>query len=126
MADVGTFAKSYAFDEHVNRHNVFHIDKDDCQKKPFASIQDYFSKKRAEGKNLSTFDYKPEPLMRALIRDYTKKDHLVVDLCMRHGITAVAAKLECRRCIELVHVLSVVLGQGEEDVHQPKHQEHSF
>ena len=37
--------------------------------------------------------------MRALIRDYTKPEHTVVDLCMRHGITAVAAQLERRSCI---------------------------
>ena len=32
-------------------------------------------------------------------RDYTKPEHTVVDLCMRHGITAVAAQLERRSCI---------------------------
>jgi len=99
MEKAGTFAKSYAFDEHVGRHNVFHIDKDDCHKKPYLTVQRYFSDKRSQGKNCSTFDYKPEALMRALIRDYTQPEHTVVDLCMRHGITAVAAKLERRSCI---------------------------
>ena len=99
MEKVGTFAKSYAFDEHVGRHNVFHIDKDDCHKKPYPTVQRYFADKRSEGKCCSTFDYKPETLMRALIRDYTKPEHTVVDLCMRHGITAVAAQLERRSCI---------------------------
>ena len=99
MDKAGTFTKSYAFDEHVGRHNVFHIDKDDCHKKPYPTVQRYFSDKRSEGKNCSTFDYKPEALMRALIRDYTKPKHTVVDLCMRHGITAVAAQLERRSCI---------------------------
>jgi hypothetical protein len=99
MDKAGTFTKSYAFDEHVGRHNVFHIDKDDCHKKPYPTVQRYFSDKRSEGKNCSTFDYKPEALMRALIRDYTKPNHTVVDLCMRHGITAVAAQLERRSCI---------------------------
>eukprot|EP00966_Prymnesium_polylepis_P270754 6255055-Prymnesium_polylepis.2 len=37
--------------------------------------------------------------MRALIRDYTKPEHTVIDLCMRHGITTVAAELERRCCI---------------------------
>uniref|UniRef100_A0A7S0L5U9 DNA methylase N-4/N-6 domain-containing protein n=1 Tax=Coccolithus braarudii TaxID=221442 RepID=A0A7S0L5U9_9EUKA len=99
MEKAGTYAKSYAFDEHVGRHNVFHIDKDDCHKKPYATVQRYFADKRSEGKCCSTFDYKPEALMRALIRDYTKPEHTVVDLCMRHGITAVAAELEQRSCI---------------------------
>ena len=99
MKEAGTFAKSYAFDEHVGRHNVFHIDKDDCHKKPYPTVQRYFADKRSEGKCCSTFDYKPETLMRALIRDYTKPEHTVVDLCMRHGITAVAAQLERRSCI---------------------------
>ena len=99
MEKAGTFAKSYAFDEHVGRHNVFHIDKDDCHKKPSPTVQRYFQDKRSEGKCCSTFDYKPEALMRALIRDYTKPEHTVVDLCMRHGITAVAAYLERRPCI---------------------------
>lgn len=93
------FTNSYAFDEHVERHNVFHIDKDDCHKKPYPTVQRYFADKRSEGKCCSTFDYKPEALMRALIRDYTKPNHTVVDLCMRHGITAVAAQLERRSCI---------------------------
>ena len=99
MEKAGTFTKSYAFDEHVGRHNVFHIDKDDCHKKPYPTVQRYFADKRSEGKCCSTFDYKPETLMRALIRDYTKPEHTVVDLCMRHGITAVAAQLERRSCI---------------------------
>ena len=99
MEKAGTFAKSYAFDEHVGRHNVFHIDKDDCHKKPYPIVQRYFADKRSEGKCCSTFDYTPEALMRALIRDYTKPEHTVVDLCMRHGITAVAAELERRSCI---------------------------
>ena len=99
MEKAGTFTKSYAFDEHVGRHNVFHIDKDDCHKKPYPTVQRYFADKRSEGKCCSTFDYKPETLMRAQIRDYTKPEHTVVDLCMRHGITAVAAQLERRSCI---------------------------
>eukprot|EP00966_Prymnesium_polylepis_P154188 3560358-Prymnesium_polylepis.3 len=37
--------------------------------------------------------------MRALIRDFTSPGHTVVDFCMRHGMTAVAAKLECRKFI---------------------------
>eukprot|EP00966_Prymnesium_polylepis_P331032 7386604-Prymnesium_polylepis.1 len=50
MEKAGTFAKSYAFDEHVGRHNVFHIDKDDCHKKPYPTVQRYFADKRSEGK----------------------------------------------------------------------------
>ena len=37
--------------------------------------------------------------MRALIRDFTSPGHTVVDFCMRHGMTAVAAKLESRKFI---------------------------
>ena len=66
MKKAGTFAKSYAFDQHVARHNVFHFDKDDCHKKPFRTVQDFFKRNKAKSKNLSTFDYKPESLMRAL------------------------------------------------------------
>lgn len=99
MDKVSTFTKSYAFDQHVGRHNVFYFDKDDCRKKPFATIQDYFQKNDAINKHLCTFDYKPEPLLRALIRDYSKPGDLVMDLCMRHGQTAVACKLEKRQCV---------------------------
>lgn len=99
MDEAGTFSKSYAFDQHVGRHNVFHIDKDDCHKKPFATVQAFFKLAKASGKHLSTFDYKPEALIRALIRDYSKPEHLVMDLCMRHGITAVACRMENRQCI---------------------------
>jgi site-specific DNA-methyltransferase (adenine-specific) len=99
MEKAGTFSKSYAYDQHVGRHNVFHFDKDDCHKKPFRAVQEYFKKLKAQGKHLSTFDYKPEPLMRALVRDYSNPGHLVVDLCMRHGITGVACQMEQRAFI---------------------------
>ena len=99
MEKAGTFSKSYAYDQHVGRHNVFHFDKDDCHKKPFRTVQEYFKKLKAQGKHLSTFDYKPEPLMRALVRDYSNPGHLVVDLCMRHGITGVACQMEQRAFI---------------------------
>lgn len=99
MEKAGTFAKSYAFDQHVGRHNVFHIDKDDCHKKPYPTVQNFFAENKAASKNMSTFDYKPEALIRALIRDYSKPGHLVMDLCMRHGMTAVACKIEMRRCV---------------------------
>ena len=99
MEKAGTFTKSYAYDQHVGRHNVFHFDKDDCHKKPFRTVQEYFKKLKAQGKHLSTFDYKPEPLMRALVRDYSNPGHFVVDLCMRHGITGVACQIEQRAFI---------------------------
>lgn len=99
MDKAGTFSKSYAFDQHVGRHNVFHFDKDDCHKKPFPTVQDFFEAHKAQGKHLSTFDYKPEALLRALIRDYSKPGHVVMDLCMRHGLTAVASRIERRQCV---------------------------
>lgn len=99
MDKAGTFAKSYAYDQHVGRHNVFHFDKDDCQKKPFPTVQAFFKSAKASGKHLSTFDYKPEALIRALVRDYSVPGHLVVDPCMRHGITAVACAMEERQCV---------------------------
>ena len=99
MDKAGTFAKSYAFDQHVGRHNVFHFDKDDCHKKPFLTVQNFFDEHKTQGKHLSTFDYKPEALLRALIRDYSKPGHMVMDLCMRHGLTAVACKIERRQCV---------------------------
>ena len=37
--------------------------------------------------------------MRALVRDYSNQGHLVVDLCMRHGITGVACQIEQRAFI---------------------------
>lgn len=101
MADAGTFSKSYAFDEHVNRHNVFQIYKDDCRSKPQPTVQKYFAQKKAQGKHCVTFDFKPEALIRALIRDYSEPGQLVVDICARHGITAVAAKFESRKCIAI-------------------------
>ena len=99
MDKAGTFSKSYAYDQHVGRHNVFHIDKDDCHKKPFTTVQGFFDAHKAQGKHLSTFDYKPEALLRALIRDYSKPGHMVMDLCMRHGLTAVACRMERRQCV---------------------------
>jgi len=99
MANAGTFAKSYAFDQHVGRHNVYQIDKDDCRKKPFKTVQNYFADNDANGKYLSTFDYKPEKLLRDLIRDHTKPDNVVMDLCMLHGMTAVACQMEKRKFI---------------------------
>ncbi len=99
MDKAGTLAKSYASDQHVGRHNVFHFDKDDCHKKPFPTVQSFFDKHKTQGKHLSTFDYKPEALLRALIRDYSKPGHMVMDLCMRHGLTAVACKIERRQCV---------------------------
>ena len=64
--EAGTFSKSYEFDEHVGRHNVFHmLDKDDCHKKPYPTVQRYFAAKRLDGKCCSTFDYKPETLTDA-------------------------------------------------------------
>lgn len=99
MYDEGTLSASYAFDQHIGRTNVLEFYKDDCHSKPYAAIKDYFAAKKATGSNLSTFDYKPESLMRALVRDFSSPGHTVVDFCMRHGITAVAAKLECRKFI---------------------------
>ena len=37
--------------------------------------------------------------MRALVRDFTSPGNTVVDFCMRHGMTAVAAKLESRKFV---------------------------
>ena len=37
--------------------------------------------------------------MRDLIQDFTSEGDLIVDFCMRHGITSVAAKLEGRKFI---------------------------
>lgn len=99
MQEAGTFSKAYAYDQHVGRHNVFHFYKDDCAKKPYPTVQAFFEEARLRGKHLSTFDYKPEALIRALIRDYSKPNQTVADICMRHGITAVACKIEKRKCI---------------------------
>ena len=99
MAHEGTLTKGYAFDEHVGRFNVLDFYKDDCQSKPFKAVQDYFAYHSAEGRRKSTFDYKPEALMRALVRDYSSPGHVVVDFCMRHGITAVASVMERRKFV---------------------------
>ena len=37
--------------------------------------------------------------MRDLIQDFTSEGDLIVDFCMRHGMTTVAAKLEGRKFI---------------------------
>jgi site-specific DNA-methyltransferase (adenine-specific) len=99
MASNGLLGDSYAFDQHVGRSNVLEFYKDDCRSKPFPTIQKYFKAEAAKGKHLSTFDYKPEALMRALIRDFSSPGHTIVDFCMRHGITAVASVLESRKFI---------------------------
>ena len=69
--------------------------KDDCRNKPQPTVKKFFK----DNFNNWTFDYKPEGLMRALIRDFTSPGHTVVDFCMRHGMTAVAAKLESRKFV---------------------------
>jgi site-specific DNA-methyltransferase (adenine-specific) len=95
MASCGTYNKNGTFDEHVGRHDVFEIYKDDCRSKPYPSIQDFFK----HNTGASTFDMKPEALMRALVRDYSSQGHTVMDLCMNHGITGVACLLERRKFI---------------------------
>lgn len=95
MMNNGTLKKGYAHDQHVGRTNVLEFYKDDCRNKPQPTIQKFFKTYT----NKWTFDYKPENLMRALIRDFTSPGHIVVDFCMRHGMTAVAAKLESRKFI---------------------------
>ena len=95
MFDQGTLKKTYGLDQHVGRANVLEFYKDDCRNKPQPTVKKFFK----DNPNNWTFDYKPEGLMRALIRDFTSPGHTVVDFCMRHGMTAVAAKLESRKFI---------------------------
>ena len=95
MFDQGTLKKTYGLDQHVGRANVLEFYKDDCRNKPQPTVKKFFK----DNLNKWTFDYKPEGLMRALIRDFTSPGHTVVDFCMRHGMTAVAAKLESRKFI---------------------------
>ena len=95
MMDIGTLKKSYALDQHIGRTNVLEFYKDDCRNKAQPTIKKFFE----DHPNNWTFDYKPESLMRALVRDFTSPGHTVVDFCMRHGITAVASKLESRKFI---------------------------
>lgn len=44
--------------------------------------------------------------MRALISDFSRVGGMVVDMCARHCITAVAAELQCRKfvCVEICPV----------------------
>ena len=95
MFDQGTLKKNYALDQHIGRGNVYEYYKDDCRSKSQPTVKKFFEKDPKKW----TFDYKPEALMRALIRDFTSPGHTVVDFCMRHGMTAVAAKLESRKFI---------------------------
>ena len=95
MFDQGTLKKTYGLDQHVGRANVLEFYKDDCRNKPQPTVKKFFK----DNLNKWTFDYKPEGLMRALIRDFTSPGHTAVDFCMRQGITAVAAKLESRKFI---------------------------
>lgn len=92
MEKHGCLTQTHKFFHHTGRSNVFHCYKDDCRSKPEKTIQDYFTAlDKTPGGMASTFDFKPEQLMKYLVRDYTHKDGLVVDFCMRHGITGVAA-----------------------------------
>ena len=95
MYNQGTLKKTYALDQHIGRTNVLEYYKDECRSKPQSTVKKFFN----DNPGCFIFDYKPEPLMRALIRDFTSPGHTVVDFCMRHGMTAVAAKLECRKFI---------------------------
>lgn len=95
MVNQGTLKKLYALDQHIGRTNVLKYYKDDCRSKSQPTVKNFFE----DNPNSWTFDYKPEALMRALIRDFTSPGHTVVDFCMRHGMTAVAAKLESRKFI---------------------------
>ena len=72
MMEMGTLASSYALDQHVGRTNVLEYYKNSCKRSPYKTIEDYF----AENPNHSTFDYKPEALLRALISDFSSKDGL--------------------------------------------------
>lgn len=94
MISNGTLNKLY-FDPHVGRSNILKYYKDDCRNKPQPTVQKFFK----DMPNNWTFDYKPEALLRAIIRDFTSPGHTVVDFCMRHGMTAVAATLEGRNFI---------------------------
>lgn len=42
---------------------------------------------------------KPVPLLRYLVRTYSKRDDLVLDICAGSGSTAIASVLEHRRCL---------------------------
>ena len=95
----GTMKKTYALDQHVGQTNVLEFYKDDCRSKPQETIKNFFK----TNQNNWTFDYKPESLIRALIRDFSGPGQTVVDICMRHGITAVAATFESRKfvCVDI-------------------------
>lgn len=93
MFNQGTLKKTYALDQHVGRANVLEFYKDGCRNKPQPTVKKFFD----SSPNSWTFDYKAEGLMRALIRDFTSPGHNVVVSCMRYGMRAVAAKLECRK-----------------------------
>ena len=82
-------------DNHIGRSNVLEFYKDDDRAKPWKAVQDFFKKH----KDNYTFDFKPEGLMRALVREFSSVGDIVIDPCMRHGITGVAALLEKRRFI---------------------------
>ena len=96
MLSQGTLnGDDYALNKHVGRTNVLEFYKDNCKRKPQKTVQDFFK----VNSRYSTFDYKPEGLMRALICDFSSPGQTIIDVCMRHGITAVAAKLENRKFI---------------------------
>ena len=89
MKEGGPMKKNYAFDDHVGRANVLKYYNDECRNKPQPTVKKFFN----DSPRCHTFDFKPEPLLRALIRDFTSEGELIVDFCMRHGMTTVAAKL---------------------------------
>ena len=100
MEKFGCLTQTDRFFHHTGRSNVIHAYKDDCRSKPEKTVQDFFIEADAKGGGrVSTFDMKPEQLMSYLVRDYSHTDGVVIDFCMRHGITGVAALSMRRRFI---------------------------
>ena len=74
--------------EHTGRGSVLTVPKDDCRSKEEATVQRFFSDTHS---SKTTFDYKPENLLKHLIHDYTHVNGVVLDFCGRHMLCGKAA-----------------------------------
>ena len=97
MVQNGCLTVTERFFHHTGRSNVLHVYKDDCRSKPEKTVQEYFRVMDSlKSGTVVTFDMKPRQLIELLVRDYCKEGGVVIDFCMNHGITGMAA-LSLRR-----------------------------
>lgn len=91
----GTLHDKYVASGHEGQTNVLEYYKDKDVNKHYKTHEEFYKR----NKSTATFQMKPEALLRFLIRTYTSPMHVVMDGCMRHGGTGVAALQENRQFI---------------------------